>query len=55
MLLASILPDLWIDYGTDLIFIAATMAAIVYVVKRLIGFLRRAEKEVTDDDSDQTI
>ena len=49
-MIASILPDLWIDYGTDLIFIAATMAALVYVIKRVIGFLKQAKEEVTDDD-----
>ena len=48
-MIASILPDLWIDYGTDLIFIAAVMAAVVYVIKRVIGFLRRAKDEVEDD------
>ena len=51
MLFASILPDEFVDYATDLIFIAATMAAIVYVIKRVIGFLQRAKHEVDDDDS----
>jgi len=42
---ASLLPDEFIEYATDLVFIAAFMAAIVYVVKRLIGFLQlRKEK-----------
>ena len=49
-MIASILPDLWIDYGTDLVFIAAVMASIVYVVKRVIGFLQAAKDEVTEDD-----
>ncbi len=43
---ASLLPDEFIEYATDLVFIAAFMAAIVYVVKRLIGFLQlRKEKK----------
>ena len=42
---ASLLPDEFIEYATDLVFIAAFMAAIVYVVKRVIGFLQlRKEK-----------
>ncbi len=49
-MIASILPDKFIDYGTDVVFIAALMAAIVYVIKRLIGFLKQAKEEVTDDD-----
>ncbi len=48
-MIASILPDEFVDYATDLIFIAATMAAVVYVVKRVIGFLRRAKDEVEGD------
>jgi len=48
--IASVLPDKWIDYGTDLVFIAAVMASIVYVVKRVIGFLQRAKDEATHDD-----
>ena len=49
-MIASLLPDKFIDYGTDVVFIAAVMAAIVYVIKRLIGFLRAAKDEVADDD-----
>lgn len=46
---ASLLPDEFIEYATDLVFIAAFMAAVVYVIKRVIGFLRRAKDEVEDD------
>ena len=46
---ASLLPDDFIEYATDLVFIAAFMAAVVYVVKRVIGFLKRAKDEVDDD------
>ncbi len=49
-MIASVLPDWVVDYGTDLVFIAATMAAIVYVIKRVIGFLQKAKDEVTEDD-----
>ena len=49
-MLASILPELWVDYGTDLVFIAAVMGSFVYVVKRVVGFLQRAKHEVTEDD-----
>ena len=43
--MASFLPDSLIEWGTDIVFIAAFMAAIVYVVKRVIGFLQlRKEK-----------
>ena len=48
-MIASILPDSFVDYATDLIFIAATMAAVVYVIKRVLGFLKRAKDEVEDD------
>ena len=47
-MIASILPDLWIDYGTDLVFIAAVMAAIVYVIKRVYGIVKRAKDEAND-------
>ncbi len=50
MLFASILPDSFVDYATDLVFIAAFMASVVYVTKRVIGFLKRAKHEVEDDD-----
>ncbi len=44
-MIASFLPDPFIEYGTDAVFIAAFMAAVVYVAKRLIGFLQlRKEK-----------
>ena len=46
---ASLLPDSFIEWATDLVFIAAFMAAVVYVVKRVLGFLRRAKDEVEDD------
>ncbi len=49
-MLASILPQWAIDYGTDLIFIAGAMAAFVYVIKRVVGFLRAAKDEVVDDE-----
>ena len=45
---ASLLPDSFIEWATDLVFIAAFMAAVVYVVKRVIGFLQRAKDEVDD-------
>jgi len=48
---ASILPDEFIEYATDLVFIAAFMAAIVYVVKRLVGFSKRARDEADDGDT----
>ncbi len=45
-MMASFLPDSLIEWGTDIVFIAAFMAAVVYVVKRLIGFLQlRKEKK----------
>jgi len=47
---ASLLPDSFIEYATDVVFIAAFMASVVYVIKRLIGFLQRTKHEVTDDD-----
>jgi hypothetical protein len=47
---ASLLPDSFIEYATDIVFIAAFMAAVVYVVKRLIGFMQRAKDEVDDDE-----
>ena len=50
MIFASILPDSFIEWATDVVFIAAFMAAVVYVVKRAIGFFRRAKDEVTDDE-----
>ena len=44
-MISSLLPDSLIEWGTDIVFIAAFMAAVVYVVKRLIGFLQlRKEK-----------
>jgi len=47
-MIASFLPDSFIEYGTDLVFIAATIAAIVYVTKRLYGVLKRAKDEAED-------
>lgn len=49
--MGSILPDSVIEWGTDLVFIAAVMAAVVYVVRRLIGFIQEA-REATDGDDD---
>ena len=43
--MASFLPDSLIEWGTDIVFIAAFMAAVVYVVKRLIGFLKRTKEK----------
>ena len=44
-MIASFLPDNLIEYGTDIVFIAAFIAAVVYVVKRLYGVLKRAKDE----------
>ena len=48
-MIASILPDLWIDYGTDLIFISAVIAGTVYLIKRVYGVVKRAKDEASDD------
>ncbi len=48
-MIASLLPDIFIDYGTDLVFIAAVIAGGVYLIKRLIGVMKRAKDEVEDD------
>jgi len=42
----SLLPDKFIDYGTDLVFIAAVVAGMVYLIKRVWGVLKRAKDEV---------
>ncbi len=46
--MASFLPDSFIEYGTDAVFIAAFIAAVVYVVKRLYGVLKRAKDEADE-------
>ena len=48
-MISSILPDTVIEWGTDLVFIAALMAAVLYVGKRAWGFIREA-REVADDE-----
>ncbi len=48
-MLGSVLPDSFIDYGTDLIFIAAVLAGMVYLIKRVWGVLKRAKEEVEDE------
>ena len=53
-MIASVLPDEWIDYGTDLVFIAAVMAAIVYVMKRVIGFLKTFVAERRENGNGDT-
>jgi hypothetical protein len=40
-MIGSILPDTVIEWGTDIVFLAALAAAVVYGVKRLIGFINR--------------
>jgi len=50
MMFGSVLPDNIIEWGTDVVFIAAFGAAVVYLVKRALGFFRKVEDEVTDDD-----
>jgi hypothetical protein len=47
-MMGSILPDSFIDYGTDVVFIAAVIAAFLYIGKRLWGFIKEA-REVTDE------
>ena len=48
-MIASLLPDSFIDYGTDVVFIAAVVAAILFISKRVWGFIQEA-REVVDDD-----
>lgn len=48
-MIASLLPDKFIDYGTDVVFIAAVIAGTVYLVKRVWGVLRAAKDEVEDE------
>ncbi len=45
---ASLLPDKFIDYGTDLVFIAAVIAGVVYLIKRVYGVVKRAKDEAVD-------
>ena len=48
-MIASLLPDIFIDYGTDLVFIAAVIAGMVYLIKRILGVMKAAKDEVEDD------
>ena len=50
-MIGSILPEWVIDYGTDVVFIAAVAAAILYIGKRIRGFIIEA-REVTDGDDE---
>jgi hypothetical protein len=49
-MIASILPEWVIDYGTDVVFIAAVVAAMVYIGKRIWAFVKEAREAVDDDD-----
>jgi len=46
---ASLLPDSFIEWATDVVFIAAFFAAVVYIGKRLWGIVKEA-REATDGD-----
>ena len=52
-MISSILPDAVIEWGTDLVFIAAVIAGVLYLGKRAWGILKEA-KEVVDDDDDMS-
>jgi len=49
-LIASILPDSFIEWGTDLVFIAAVIAGALYLAKRGWGIVKEAREVVDDDD-----
>lgn len=49
-MIASLLPDSFIEWATDVVFIAAFVAAIVYIGKRIWGFVKEAREAVDDDD-----
>ena len=52
MTIGSILPNSVIEWGTDIVFIAALMAAVLYVGKRAWGFIKEAREVGDDDDID---
>jgi len=47
---ASLLPDSFIEWATDVVFIAAFVAAVLYFGKRAVGFFQKVEEAVDDDD-----
>jgi hypothetical protein len=51
-MIASILPDSVIEWGTDIVFIAALIAALLYVGKRAWGFMKEAREAVDDDETE---